>query len=100
MTLPQQIIELIPKQSVSGFNRCSRDFNDCSCYFCSVYRDCLPWVKRKDPEHGEFFAKIIDTFYSVVMRVVTLILRLTPYGILPLLPGLRQRVIMRYCQIR
>jgi L-cystine uptake protein TcyP (sodium:dicarboxylate symporter family) len=42
-------------------------------------------VKRKDPEHGEFFAKIIDTFYSIIMRVVTLILRLTPYGILAII---------------
>lgn len=42
-------------------------------------------VKRKQPEQAEHFAKIIDTLYTIVMRVVTLILRLTPYGVLALI---------------
>ncbi len=38
-------------------------------------------VKRKKAEEAALFSKIIDTlFYAIVMRVVTLILRLTPYG--------------------
>jgi L-cystine uptake protein TcyP (sodium:dicarboxylate symporter family) len=42
-------------------------------------------VKRKNPEQAEMFAKIVDTFYTIIMRVVTLILRLTPYGVLALM---------------
>ena len=38
-------------------------------------------IKRKQPEQAEHFAKITETIYSIVMRVVTLILRLTPYGV-------------------
>lgn len=37
------------------------------------------------PASAEFFAKIIDSLYAVIMRVVTLILRLTPYGILAII---------------
>jgi L-cystine uptake protein TcyP (sodium:dicarboxylate symporter family) len=42
-------------------------------------------VKRKQPEQAVHFAKIVDTFYTIIMRVVTLILRLTPYGVLALI---------------
>lgn len=42
-------------------------------------------LKRKNPEQAEMFTKIINAIYAVVMRIVTLILRLTPYGILALI---------------
>lgn len=42
-------------------------------------------VRRKDPEQAVFFTKIINAIYAVVMRIVTLILRLTPFGILALM---------------
>ena len=37
-------------------------------------------VKRKQPDQAEFFAKIVDTLHSIIMRVVTLILRLHHTG--------------------
>ncbi|WP_042221336.1 L-cystine transporter [Oceanobacillus manasiensis] len=42
-------------------------------------------VRRKNPEQAETFTKIVNSFYAVVMRIVTLILRLTPFGILALM---------------
>lgn len=42
-------------------------------------------VQRKAPEQAEVFTKIINSLYAVVMRIVTLILRLTPFGILALM---------------
>lgn len=42
-------------------------------------------VRRKNPEQAEMFTKIVNSFYAVVMRIVTLILRLTPFGILALM---------------
>lgn len=42
-------------------------------------------VRRKSPEQAEIFTKIINSIYAVVMRIVTLILRLTPFGILALM---------------
>lgn len=42
-------------------------------------------VRRKKPEQAEMFTKIINSLYAVVMRIVTLVLRLTPFGILALM---------------
>src|SRR5690625_3501115 len=42
-------------------------------------------LRRKDPEQAEVFTKIINAIYAVVMRIVTLVLRLTPFGILALI---------------
>jgi uncharacterized protein len=42
-------------------------------------------LRRKNPEQAEFFTKMVNAVYGVVMRIVTLVLRLTPYGILALM---------------
>ncbi len=42
-------------------------------------------LRRKNPEQAEMFTKMVNAVYAVVMRIVTLILRLTPYGILALM---------------
>src|SRR5699024_3036647 len=42
-------------------------------------------LRRKNPEQAETFTKIIHSLYAVVMRIVTLILRLTPFGVLTLM---------------
>lgn len=42
-------------------------------------------LRRKDPEQAEVFTRIINSIYAVVMRIVTLVLRLTPFGILALM---------------
>ncbi|WP_145453263.1 cation:dicarboxylate symporter family transporter, partial [Staphylococcus epidermidis] len=42
-------------------------------------------LRRKNPEQAEMFTKMVNALYAVVMRIVTLILRLTPFGILPLM---------------
>src|SRR5690625_5909079 len=35
-------------------------------------------LRRKDPEQATTFIKVVNSIYAVVMRIVTLILRLTP----------------------
>ncbi|GAA5415902.1 L-cystine uptake protein TcyP [Paraliobacillus ryukyuensis] len=42
-------------------------------------------VRRKKPEEATRFINGVNAIYAVVMRMVTLILRLTPYGILGLM---------------
>src|SRR5690625_1343412 len=42
-------------------------------------------LRRKDPEQAKTFINIVNSIYGVVMRIVTLILRLTPFGILALM---------------
>src|SRR5699024_12585872 len=45
-------------------------------------------LRRKDPEQAEIFTKIINSLYAVVMRIVTLILRLTTFGVLTLMANM------------
>ena len=42
-------------------------------------------LRRKDPKQAEMFTKIVNSVYAVVMRIVTLVLRLTPFGILAMI---------------
>ena len=42
-------------------------------------------LRRKKPEQAEMFTKMVNAVYAVVMRIVTLVLRLTPFGILALM---------------
>lgn len=42
-------------------------------------------LRRKEPEQAKVFTKIVNAVYAVVMRIVTLILRLTPFGILAMI---------------
>ncbi|MDO5707595.1 MAG: cation:dicarboxylase symporter family transporter [Andreesenia angusta] len=42
-------------------------------------------VKKKKPEEAEFFIKMMNSIHDIVMRMVSLVLRLTPFGILALM---------------
>ncbi|WML38040.1 L-cystine transporter [Neobacillus sp. OS1-2] len=85
MTLPQQIVELIPSNPFQDLTGARPTSTIAVVIFAAFIGIAYLGVRRKDPEHADLFAKIIDTFYSITMRVVTLILRLTPYGILAII---------------
>lgn len=85
MTLPKQILELIPSNPFLDLTGARATSTIAVVIFAAFVGIAYLGVKRKDPEHAEFFGKIIDTLYTVIMRVVTLILRLTPYGILAII---------------
>jgi len=42
-------------------------------------------VKRKQPDQAELFEKLVESLHAIMMRVVTIILRLTPYGVLAIM---------------
>ncbi|HWO76887.1 MAG TPA: L-cystine transporter [Bacillus sp. (in: firmicutes)] len=85
MTIPGQILELIPSNPFSDLTGARPTSTIAVVIFAAFIGFAYLGVRRKDPERGEMFAKIIDTLYAIVMRVVTLILRLTPYGILAII---------------
>uniref|UniRef100_A0A942YDC7 L-cystine uptake protein TcyP n=3 Tax=Neobacillus citreus TaxID=2833578 RepID=A0A942YDC7_9BACI len=85
MTLPQQIVELIPSNPFLDLTGARPTSTIAVVIFAAFIGVAYLGIKRKEPEKAEFFAKIIDTLYSITMRVVTLILRLTPYGILAII---------------
>ncbi|KYD07836.1 L-cystine transporter [Heyndrickxia sporothermodurans] len=85
MTIPQQIIELLPSNPFQDLTGARPTSTIAVVIFAAFVGMAYLGVRRKSPEQGEFFAKIIDTLYSIIMRIVTLILRLTPYGVLALI---------------
>jgi L-cystine uptake protein TcyP (sodium:dicarboxylate symporter family) len=85
MTIPQQVLELLPSNPFQDLTGARPTSTIAVVIFAAFIGMAYLGVKRKDPEHGEFFAKIIDTFYAIIMRIVTLVLRLTPFGILALI---------------
>ncbi|MEC0272705.1 MULTISPECIES: L-cystine transporter [Peribacillus] len=84
-TMPQQILELIPSNPFLDLTGARPTSTISVVIFAAFLGIAYLGVKRKQPEHAEFFAKIVDTLHSIIMRVVTLILRLTPYGILAIM---------------
>jgi len=85
MTIPKQILELFPSNPFLDLTGARATSTIAVVIFAAFVGIAYLGVKRKDPEHAEFFSKIIDTLYAITMRVVTLILRLTPYGILAII---------------
>lgn len=85
MTAPQQILELFPANPFLDLTGARATSTIGVVIFAAFIGLAFLGVKRKDPQHAELFAKIIDSLYAIIMRVVTLILRLTPYGILAII---------------
>ncbi|MDQ1004490.1 L-cystine uptake protein TcyP (sodium:dicarboxylate symporter family) [Neobacillus niacini] len=85
MTIPQQILEFFPANPFADLTGARATSTIAVVIFAAFIGVAYLGVKRKEPEHAELFAKIIDTLYVVTMRIVTLILRLTPYGILAII---------------
>ena len=42
-------------------------------------------MARKQPQNGSLLKRGIDAIYTLVMAIVTFVLRLTPYGILAIM---------------
>ncbi len=85
LTLPQQVLSLLPANPFLDFTGARPTSTIAVVIFAAFLGVAYLGVKRKQEEHAELFAKIVDAFYAVIMRVVTLILRLTPYGVLALM---------------
>ncbi|WP_210364742.1 L-cystine transporter [Bacillus sp. REN3] len=84
-TMPQQILDLLPANPFLDFTGARPTSTISVVIFAAFIGLAYLGVRRKSPEQAELFAKIVDAFYAVIMRVVTLVLRLTPYGVLAIM---------------
>ncbi|MGZ1856894.1 L-cystine transporter [Staphylococcus argenteus] len=84
-TLPQQILELLPKNPFLDFTGQRATSTIEVVIFASFVGFAYLRVARKQPEHGELLKRAIDAIYSLVMAIVTFVLRLTPYGVLAIM---------------
>ncbi|HGZ9208742.1 TPA: L-cystine transporter [Staphylococcus aureus] len=84
-TLPQQILELLPKNPFLDFTGQRVTSTIAVVIFASFIGFAYLRVARKQPDHGELLKRAIDAIYSLVMAIVTFVLRLTPYGVLAIM---------------
>ncbi|MBK4033436.1 L-cystine transporter [Staphylococcus aureus] len=84
-TLPQQILELLPKNPFLVFTGQRATSSIAVVIFASFIGFAYLRVARKQPDHGELLKRAIDAIYSLVMAIVTFVLRLTPYGVLAIM---------------
>ncbi|TLS35949.1 L-cystine transporter [Pseudalkalibacillus caeni] len=85
LSYPQKVIELLPGNPFLDFTG-ARSTSTIAVVIFSVFIGlAYLGVRRKNPSHAMIFANLVDAVHAVVMRVVTLILRLTPYGVLALM---------------
>ncbi|MFD2442990.1 L-cystine transporter [Bacillus sp. CGMCC 1.16607] len=84
-TFPQQMLDLLPANPFLDFTGARATSTISVVIFAAFIGIAFLGVRRKSPEQAEVFANLVDALYSVIMRVVTIILRLTPYGVLAII---------------
>lgn len=85
LSLPEQITNFIPTNVFADLAD-SRDTSTIAVVIFSAFVGiAYLGIARKDPENAGTFKKIMDSLYSIVLRIVTLVLRLSPYGIFALM---------------
>ena len=83
--IQEQIIEIIPTNPFYSMTGQGSSATLSVVVFAAFIGVAAVGIRKKKPESAEFFGKIISSLQDVVMRMVTLILRLTPYGVLALM---------------
>ena len=84
-TIPQKILGFLPANPFLDLTGARSTSTIAVVIFAAFIGVAFLGIKRKNQEQAEFFRKMVDAVHSIVMRIVTLVLRLTPYGILALM---------------
>lgn len=84
-TLPQQILDLLPANPFLDFTGARSTSTIAVVIFAAFLGFAYLGVSRRDQENATIIKKGIDAVYALVMSVVKIVLRLTPYGILAIM---------------
>ena len=84
-TTPQRIVGVIPVNIFNAFAGNGSNPTLSVVIFSILLGISVLGIKRKKPEEAELFIKMMSSIHAVVMRMITLILRITPYGIFALM---------------
>lgn len=82
---PQKILELLPQNPFLDLTGERATSTIAVVIFAAFIGIAYLGVQRKEPDAAEFFKKIVESIYAVVMRIVILVLRLTPFGVLAIM---------------
>ena len=84
-SIPQQIVNFIPTNIFNDLADGRSNSTIGVVIFSAITGIAYLGIARKQPKHAESFRAIIDSLHALVMRIVTIVLRLSPYGILALM---------------
>ncbi|WP_050614413.1 L-cystine transporter [Bacillus testis] len=84
-SIPQKVLEFIPTNPFEDMAGGRSTSTLGVVIFSAFVGVAALGIRRKKPEAFETFHKIVGAMYAIVMRIVTLILRLTPFGVLALM---------------
>ena len=87
-TTPQRILNFIPNNIFLDMTGDRPTSTIAVVLFSIIVGIAVLGVRRKNPEQADLFIKIVNSLYAVVMRIVTLVLRLTPFGVLALMTNM------------
>lgn len=85
MSIPEKIVDFIPTNPFQDMTGARSTSTIAVVIFSTFIGVAALQIKKKKKEEAEMFGKIVGAAYAVVMRMVTLILRMTPYGVLALM---------------
>ncbi len=85
LSIPDQILSFIPTNVFADFAGTRSTSTIAVVVFAAFVGVAYLGIKRKAEKEAEFFANFIESLYKIVMRIVTLVLRLTPYGVAALM---------------
>ena len=83
--IQQQLVEIIPLNPIYAMSGQESSSTLSTVVIAALLAIAVIGLKRKKPESAAFFIDLIQSLHDVVMRLVTLILRLTPFGVLALM---------------
>ncbi|WP_036096716.1 L-cystine transporter [Listeria floridensis] len=80
-TFASRILELFPANPFLDLTGARATSTIAVVIFSAFIGIAFLGVKRKQPKEAALFARAVDAIYAIVLRIVKLILRLTPYGV-------------------
>lgn len=84
-TIQDQFLEVIPTNPFYALTGQGSNATLSVVFFAALIGIATVGIRKKKPESAELFTKFLNALHDVVMRIVTLVLRLTPYGVLALM---------------
>lgn len=84
-SIQTQIMEIVPTNPFGALAGDGSNATLSVVFFATILAIAAIQIRKKKPESAKFFEDLVVSLHDVIMRLVTLVLRLTPYGVLALM---------------
>ncbi len=85
--LQQQILEIIPRNPFAAMAGQGSNATLATVFFATMLAVAAIQIRKIKPESAENFERGVRTLHDVIMRLVSMIMKLTPYGVFALMTG-------------